>query len=75
MRKEYLSVKEIARVLHISRNTVYRLMGEGKLTPVVQPLYLRAPHKIPRAEVESLIATLPEPDRTAALSRLHGKQP
>ncbi len=54
--KETLTVTDVAKLLGVSRTTVYRLIEEGKLKPEPTPFYRRGgPQRIPRAQVDALL--------------------
>ena len=52
---DFVSISEAARILSVSRPTVYRLIREGQLTAVRYHVYRpRGPIQLARAEVEEL---------------------
>ncbi len=50
----YVTLSEAAKILDVSRKVIYRLIRVGKLTTHRKPVLEGGPHRIPRAEVESL---------------------
>lgn len=54
MDKDFVNIKEAARIMGISRPTVYRMLADGRLTWYRKPAVKRGPVEIPRAEVEAL---------------------
>lgn len=55
---EYLTVKEAAHQLGVSRQTIYNLIEAGKLRLWRNPLLKRGGGGIPRADVEALRAQI-----------------
>lgn len=55
--QDFVSISEAARILGVSRPTVYRLIQDGRLTAERYHVYRpRGPIRLRRAEVEALAA-------------------
>jgi excisionase family DNA binding protein len=53
---EMLTLKEAADLLGVSRQHLYTLEKRGKLRIVRNPAYLKGPARIPREDVERILA-------------------
>lgn len=51
---EYLTIKQTAARLGMSRQTVYNLIEAGRLRVWRNPLLKRGPVRVPKADVEAL---------------------
>jgi excisionase family DNA binding protein len=57
MESEFLTIKETAHTLGVSRQTVYNLIKAGRLRTWRNPLYSgKGPVRVPRADVDKLLA-------------------
>jgi excisionase family DNA binding protein len=53
---EYMTIKDAAAKLGVTRKVIRRMIRDGTLTANRHHLLLRGPQRIPRAEVEALLA-------------------
>lgn len=60
-RMTYLRMDEAARRLGVNRNTIYRWVRDGKLTPIPPPPGVREGLRFARADIEHLLAERGEP--------------
>lgn len=58
MDDNYLTIKETAKALGMSRQSIYNLIDDGRLHVWRNPLLKRGPVRVPRTEVERLRAQI-----------------
>jgi 5-methylcytosine-specific restriction endonuclease McrA len=69
MDKEFLTLTEIAHLLHCSRTTVYRIIQRANITPLYQPAHPRTP-LFRREDIQRLtMPTQKEPINNQTLHR------
>ncbi len=54
MEEKYMTIKQAAEALKVSRRHIQRLIDRGQLHSTRNPLYLKGPVYILRSEVEAL---------------------